>query len=268
MRKELTVQEERERKVFERNDLVRNTSNSLTAQEKKVVEYLFSLVGPYDKPDKTYTTNVKTICKVCNYNIDDTREYISTVEKFIRNKLADLTRTLGWIRINGGKQQFAIIENNVKILDDGTVIFRFTEMMCNYLFGLKGNYTGYQLLNVMCLNSKYAIDLFRILKSYESEGECTLILSQLKECLNLSDDQYPNFFDFEKRILKPCQEEINSYCQDFGFTYEVAERTKRKVYSLRFVITVNDPKSEKTRLNAINREERLTPKRYKKQEDN
>lgn len=256
---------ERELKVFEGNEFIRNGINIFSLQEKKVLEYLFSLVGPYDKPDKKYVTDIKTICKVCNFNTDDTGIYIHDVHDFIQNKLCeDLTRTVGWIRIDGGKQQLAFIENSLQIFDDGTVIFRFAESIRKYLFGLTANFTGYQLLNVLCLHSKYAIDLFRILKSYESEGECTLILSQLKESLNISEDQYPRFFDFEKRILKPSQEEINNYCRDFHFSYEVAERVKRKVYSIRFVIMANNPREERTKTNETNRNERMKPKRYGK----
>lgn len=261
---QLSPQEERERKVFERNDFIRNSSNVLTAEEKKIFEYLISLVGPYDTPDKMYTTSIKAICKACNYNYLDTGTYVHEVNEFIRNRLCDLTRPLGWIRVDGGRQQLALIENSVIINDDETISFYFAKAMQKYLFGLSGNYTGYQLLNVICLHSKYAIDLFRILKSYESEGECTLILSELKETLNLSPDQYSNFYDFDKRILKPSQEEINNYCRDFHFSYEVAERVKRKVYSIRFVITANNPREERTKTNETNRNERMKPKRYGK----
>lgn len=264
MNKSLSPQEERERKVFERNDFIRNGAYKLTQQEKKVFEYLVSLIGPYDKPEKVYTANIRDICRACNFNFEDTREYTS----FMRDLIQDgLTTTLGWIKVNGASHQLALLYNDAVVKDDGTAVFRFHSLMYDYLFNLKRDFTGYQLLNILCLHSKYSIDLFRILKSYESEGECTLILSELKEMLNLSPDQYSNYYDFDKRILKPSQEEINNYCRDFHFTYEVAERAKRKVYSIRFVITANNPREERTKTNETNRNERMKPKRYGKAAD-
>lgn len=70
------------------------------------------------------------------------------------------------------------------------------------------------------LRKKTAIIFFNIfLKNALETGTATLSISELKEVLQIQEDSYTRFFDFEKIILKPIMEEINRF-SDFQISYE------------------------------------------------
>lgn len=258
--------EEKQMKVFESNDLIRRSGSRMTMLQQKTLLYLISQINPYDKPNQTFSANIMDICRVCNLDTKDGGAYITLVKDIIKN---GLTETMGWIRTENGIRQFAWLRNEVEILDDGTIRYQYTTTVQEHLFELRERFTAYELLNVLALKSKHAIRLFEVLKSYESVGECDLILDDLKKELGVTYresekgpwiEKYPKFFDFEKRVLIPCQIEINTVSRDFHFSYSVSRRMKRKVYSLHFTITPHDPRSQWTKSNAAERARRLTPK--------
>lgn len=253
-------------KVFESNDLIRKSGSKLTLLEQKALRYLISKISPYDKPDQVFTVSVADVCEACGLNTKDGGVYISMVKDIIRN---GLTQTQGWINTGVSIRQFAWLRNEVEICNDGTMKYQYTSIVQEHLFELKERFTGYQLLNVMNLQSKYAIRLFEILKSYESLGACELLIDNLKKELGATYrenensewiEKYPNFYDFEKRVLIPAQNEINLVCRDFTFSYKVGRRVNRKAHTLVFTIRPRDPKSDETKKATEERLKRNTRK--------
>lgn len=238
-----------ELKVFESNELIRKSSCSMTLLQQKVLRYLISQIGPYDKPDKIFSVKVFDVCKVCGMNTTDSKTYVRIVKDIVEE---GLTKTLGWLN---GEEQLAWLRNEVKIVN-GIMYYQYHPIVQPHLFELKEKFTGYQLLNVLYLQSKHAIRLFEILKSYESLGKCELEIDDLKKELGVTykkkknepwKEKYPNFYDFDRRVLKPAHDEINLVCQDFSFSYRVGSRENRKAKTIIFQIRPKDPKSEETR---------------------
>jgi plasmid replication initiation protein len=116
------------------------------------------------------------------------------------------------------------------------------EQLTPFLLKLKDNFTKYLLHNVIELKSAHAINLYEILKRYQFKQTVTVSLSQLKFWLGL-EDAYPKWSDFKRRVLMPCQTQINAFT-DICFEYEMI-KNGRKVCALQCTIQEN-PKYAKT----------------------
>lgn len=89
------------------------------------------------------------------------------------------------------------------------------------------------------LRKKAIINFFNILiKNIEQTKSIELSLEELKEIFEISEDSYDRFFDFDKNILKPLIEKINTY-SNFTIEYEKikkGENKNNKVIGIKFNI--------------------------------
>ena len=119
---------------------------------------------------------------------------------------------------------------------EDSVSFKFTESILPYLVELKENFTQYLLSDIAKLNSKYSIIIYKWLSmnfnQYEyyrhtnSRREIQLEkyrnpIITIKELRRLSntENEYGKFFNFETRILKTAEKEINQ-CTTLNMSYE------------------------------------------------
>lgn len=89
------------------------------------------------------------------------------------------------------------------------------------------------------LRKKSLINFFNILiKNIEQSKEIELTLEELKKIFEISEDSYERFFDFDKNILKPLLEKINT-CSNFFIEYEKikkGENKNNKIIKIKFNI--------------------------------
>lgn len=132
------------------------------------------------------------------------------------------------------------------------VSFKFTESILPYLIELKENFTQYLLSDIAQLNSKYSIILYKWLSMhynqydyYSSKGgrreeqveayrHPSISMQELRAMTN-TEKELERFFDFEKRILKVAEREINQFTT-LTMTYEKIKKG-RSIDSIVFHIT-------------------------------
>ena len=119
---------------------------------------------------------------------------------------------------------------------DDKVMIRFNQDIIPYLIELKQNFTKYALSEIMELNSKYSIILYKWLsmqynqyEHYSNKGgrRAEQVESyrnpsiSVKELRTITDtvNEYKEIYDFEKRVLKNAIEEINAHTS-FNVSYE------------------------------------------------
>lgn len=89
------------------------------------------------------------------------------------------------------------------------------------------------------LRKKAIINFFNILiKDIEQTKSIEISLEELKDIFEISEDAYERFFDFDKNILKPLIEKINTY-SNFTIEYEKikkGENKNNKVIGIKFNI--------------------------------
>jgi plasmid replication initiation protein len=97
-----------------------------------------------------------------------------------------------------------------------------------YLLDLikQGEYTQYDLFNILGLKSKYSIRLYELLKSYAYKGSKTYEIDELRTIL--AAENYKNFYNFRERVLKKSVKEINKYT-DLDIDFSLYDRNGIKV---------------------------------------
>lgn len=100
------------------------------------------------------------------------------------------------------------------------------------LLQLQRNFTAYDLRNVIKLGT-YPVRVYELLKQYETIGERTLRINELKRMFELTDE-YPLFANFFQRVIKPSVRDINKHT-DITITDLGRIKEGRKVVALNFV---------------------------------
>ena len=131
------------------------------------------------------------------------------------------------------------------------VTLQFQPQIMPYLIDLKKNFTQYALSDVMELNSKYSIILYKWLsmnynqyehysvkggrraEQVEAYRNPSISIQELRTITDTVSD-FKRFFDFEKRVLKNAVEEINAHTS-FNVTYE-KRKAGRSIDSIIFHI--------------------------------
>ena len=123
---------------------------------------------------------------------------------------------------------------------DDKVMIRFNQDIMPYLIELKQNFTKYALSEIMELNSKYSIILYKWLsmnynqyEHYSNKGGRRAEQVEnyrnpsisVKELRTITDtvNAYKEFWNFENRVLKKPLEEINAHTS-FNVTYEKVKK--------------------------------------------
>lgn len=112
---------------------------------------------------------------------------------------------------------------------------------CNIIRCFRKNIFEYDisLRTFFYLRKKAIINFFNILiKDIEQTKSIEISLEELKDIFEISEDAYERFFDFDKNILKPLIEKINTY-SNFTIEYEKikkGENKNNKVIGIKFNI--------------------------------
>ena len=101
-----------------------------------------------------------------------------------------------------------------------------------FFLQLQRNFTAYDLRNVVKLGA-YPVRVYELLKQYESIGERTLDIEEMKRMFEITKE-YPRFPDFFRWVVSPAIREINAHT-DLLITDCIKLKEGKKVASLRFV---------------------------------
>jgi len=139
------------------------------------------------------------------------------------------------------------IESSRKIKGASIVFIQVMREVANELIAIEKNskgqpqfYTKYLYEVAMNASNKYTYKLYWIIASWKSKGGFRMSLSQLRESLGISEEEYPEFSDFKRRVLIPIQKNLEKKadcwfnCKEKGFEI----KDGKKVIALNFKIIV------------------------------
>lgn len=108
-----------------------------------------------------------------------------------------------------------------------------------YLLDLKGNFTKYQLKNILTLKSQHSIRIYELIKPMEgtSHQKRTFLLKDLREILGV-ENNYKSIIDFEKNVLKVAEKEISEKT-DITLTYEKIKKGK-PIHAIEFHVKTKE----------------------------
>lgn len=199
--------------------------------EQKIAILIISVINPTDLDFSEYTFRTAHILKLFNMGEKNYDNLYQATENLLRSPISIKTP-------EGGLYQSNIISEAYYPPDRSTVTFSISKTMKHYLLQLQeGCYTKFFLENIIGLNSKYAIAMYRFCKSYEVQRFITKPIEDIKFSLGIEADEYENFYDFNKWVLMVAQKELEKKT-DLKYKYEAIKRGK-KVVKLKFTISPN-----------------------------
>ena len=204
--KENRIKKERNNLVVQSNTLIRNLKaikDDLTVSEQKLIVYMISKICADDKDFKTVSLNLSEYCQICGIKKSG-REY-----ERIKQSIKNLRNKSWWIKNNNEEILFAWIDT-AKIKRYKTIELTISEPLKPYLLELTENFTKYELINVLCLRSKYSIRLYEIFKSYLWLGIWEISIEEFRELLNIQN-KYSSFRELNRSVIIPTLKEINKF---------------------------------------------------------
>ena len=251
------LNEIKRRKIVEHNDLITSI-----AKMDKVPLKIFELAVSYINTDNPPKDHIIYLSKTELFKFFD----VSDNDKHSRFKKAvDKMQEQSFFRIREKQERGFEYENIVPIpyvkwADyHDEVIIEFNKRIMPYLINLKQNFTQYALSDVMNLNSKYSIILYKWLsmqynqyehysnkggrRTEQLEGYCNpeIKVSELRTMTDTIND-YKRFQSLEQRILKEPLNEINHHTH-FDVTYDKIKKG-RSIDSIQFHITKKEQPQE------------------------
>lgn len=241
------IEEERNIPVVKDNELIQRSVYNLSAEQQKFLCYVISKIKPSDRELKHFTISAVDFSEVCGVDLKHVyRDFRAMVEKF-----NDSAR---WIKIGDDTVFFNIFSEAWYNDKNGSVTVKFHSKLTKYLIGLaeRGNYTIYELWNVLSLKSKYSIRLYELMMSYfyyrgkaggaggrYEEYEREIDIDELKRLL--SADNYTLYANFKARVLDKATDEINRYT-DMKLSYTTKQTGKaHKVTAILFTLQFKKP---------------------------
>lgn len=248
----IKIPEIEKRKVAEHNDLI----TSIAKMDKTPLK-IFELAVSFIDTENPPSDNTVHLSKSEIYNFFD----VSDNDKHSRFKKAITTlhkQSIFEIREMNekrGKYEYQVISPLEKTTwnDYSDILtIKFTSSIMPYLINLKTNFTQYALLDIMELNSKYSIILYKWLsmqynqyEHYKNKGGrrkeqlekyCNpeIKVSELRVITDTSLE-YKRFTHFETWIIEKPLEEINKHTH-FMVTYEKIKKG-RSIDSIKFHIS-------------------------------
>lgn len=219
--------------VVKSNELIQ-ASYKLTLQEGRVILLLASLIKKDDQDFNLIKIKVKDFVKFLGLTTN--KDSYARVKK-VTDSLGDKSLIINKINkktSENSRLKLQWLASSEYFEGQGYVELEFSQKLKPYLLQLGGNFTSYQLENVLKLRRSYSIRLYEMTKQWRKLQKVTVNLEELKEILGITKDKYKVYGNFKKKILQPSQKEI---CEKTDICFEITEIKKsRKVIAVKFKI--------------------------------
>ena len=224
--------------VVKSNELIQKSRFSLSANQQKIILYLISKIKYSDEDFEEYEIKIKDFCEICG--IDATQ---GTAYKDMKENIKKISDKSMWIEIENRETLVRWIEKPTIYKQSGVIKIKFDKDLKPYLLNLKQQYTQFELIYTLQMKSKYSIRLYEILKSkhFNSLKEYNAIFKVDRLKYLLSAENYTQYKEFNRTVLKKAIEEINKY-SDINVTYNTI-REGRNISKINFSIKLKDLKN-------------------------
>jgi plasmid replication initiation protein len=196
-----------------------NASYSLSLVEQRLI--LLAIVAARES-SVSVTSNKKLTVSASTYSthFESTKQAAYMALKDACNNLFE--RRFSFEERNGKVKQVKSrwVQRIAYIEDHAEVEIKFSDDVIPYITELEKRFTQYELKQISCLNSAYAVRLYELLIAWRSTGKVSEIsINELKTRLGLLNDEYKVTADFKKRVLDLAINQINQHT-DIKASYE------------------------------------------------
>ena len=231
-----SLKEIEKRKIVEHNDLITSVAK-MDKVPLKIFELAVSLIDT-DNPPKNNTLYLSKTELFSFFKVDDSNKH-SRFKEAIMTLHQQSVFEIREMNVHKNKFEYRVIspleETTWNDYND-IISMTFTKSIMPYLIELKTKFTQYALSDLVDLNSKYSIILYKWLsmnynqyehysvkggrrtEQVESYRNPSISMQELREMTDTVTD-YKRFDHFETRVLKNAIEEIDTHTS-FNVTYD------------------------------------------------
>lgn len=246
----IKMSELKDRKVVEANDLITSIAK-MDKNPLKIFELAVSCIDTNNPPkDNVIYLSKKELFSLFDVSDSDKHNrFKKTIEKMQEQAFFEIRQELD----KGFKFRRIVPIPEVAWNDfNDEVYIRFDQAIMPYLIDLKNNFTQYALIDIMGLESKYSIILykwfsmnFNQFENYKDKGNRTqkqlydyknpqISIKDLRIMTDTETDYIKRFDNFETKVLKTATSEINQYTH-LDVAYEKVKKG-RSIIAIQFHI--------------------------------
>ncbi len=231
MREMVEVEKVKDNQIAIMHNALIEARYKLTLEEQRIIIAVISLIEPNDDELKLYKINVQTLQELAGTKRKD---IYRAVEEAIHGLLS---KPIKVEIVQEGKRRFKMfnfISYGEYLEGEGYFLIGIDSRLKPFLLKLKERFTKIPLDQIFPLRSLYSIRMYELLKQYEGLRVRKFKLEVLRELLGIEENEYKDFRDFNKRILKKAIDEINKKT-DIEIEYRKI-RKNRKIAEIEFKI--------------------------------
>lgn len=213
--------------------------NNLGNVEYKIFLFILSCIKKDDEELPAILIDYRVLFKILD--IESSFHDRTRVEQCLNT----LASKVFYVKDKSHYQVMSIFQRiAIKYVDDHSILFEINPYFAPYLIKLRNNFTRYRLNKIIPFSSVYSIKLYDLLCAYSYRSAVVIPFEDLRVRLNLKNtiekkeiDKFKKFSEFNRNVLKPCIEEINTKT-NLQVSIEKIEDPidRRRVASIRFKI--------------------------------
>lgn len=233
--------EDKKQIVAKSNIMVQKSRINLTTVENRIINYMISKIKATDKNLDYITFDYYEFCEIAGFKKTNNFYYVKQSIHELYNK--------SW-QVFDGKAFVPIKWLDDYKITDNIVQLKFHFRMADFLINLisQGNYTTYELETYFRFKCKYSFILYDYFKSFVFRNygkfgslQQSISIDELKEKLGI-DNEYKEFRDFHKYVLKKSIDDINRN-SDLIIDYQTLSKN-RKTTGILFTFKENKTAEE------------------------
>lgn len=224
--------------IEKRNVLNELRSNSMTLQELRFFSIYLSKINSSDISTRVVRFSLEDFHRIMGIDSRIKAGYLKAIIHSLLSKIVDVP-----LDERGNYTSFQLFKKctvNVDEYGERYIEIDAHDDALPLMFEFKEKYFCYQLWNALKLKSSNQLRMYEILKQYESLGERTITIVELKELLGIDKSDYAQWGNFKTHVLEVCRKAMEENT-DIKFTYESTGKKGKsgKILKLKFKIYKN-----------------------------
>jgi plasmid replication initiation protein len=203
----------------------------LSVGEQRIIKLLISMIERDDEDFKAYQIPIKQFSDLLEIPRNDFYRQVKAITKKLISNILIFKENID----DDDELQVAWLTSAEYIKDKGIVEVEFSPKLKPFLLQLKREFVKYELGNVIHIKNIYSIRIYELLKQYQKIGKRNFDIQTLRNTLGIKDNEYKQFCDFRRWVLKVAQQELAEKT-DISFEWE-EEKKNQKCVAITFIIS-------------------------------
>ena len=194
------------------NDMMAHSASNLSLNELKLLRFIIMQTEKDDKELYEFELSAKDFAKLLEVNIK-TKDLYKRLQTMVKHLMQEVI----YIGDDSKKKWIMFHWVDVCRYDNGKITIKISDELKPFLTQLRGNFTRYQLSEIISFKSTYAIRIYEILNSYLNENnlphadvaiEFSISIEELRKATDTTA-KFERYSSFKTYVIDTAINEIN-----------------------------------------------------------